>query len=89
MADCPRRTSGTQEGNIMTALEQAALARDVMSKEFVATIYNAGPLTSGITRDTVRDICASHERLRMELAGAELMIGQLDAEIAALREATK
>lgn len=75
----------------MTDLERVAMASSVLCKEEVDEMhgYISRFSASKITFTDLVNLCLSHERLRMELAGAELMIGQLDAEIAALREATK
>ena len=61
----------------MTRLRRNALARLAMDEPEVAKVY-----ADNHDSKVVRDLCESHERLRAELQGAEVMLD----ELAALRE---
>lgn len=64
----------------MTPLERLALLRNTLSREQVETIYEGNRVK--IPRNaTVSSLCESHERLRMELSGAEIVITQWRSDI--------
>ena len=56
----------------MTNLQQAALKTTPLPREVVETIYTGWRQSA-----RMRALCESHERLRMELEGAEAMIADL------------
>ena len=60
----------------MKPIERAALLRTIVSNTDVQEIWTRVKShgTQSLTIDTIRILCESHERLRMELAGAESML---------------
>lgn len=64
----------------MHPLTRAALARTAMTVDEVRDLYAAS------VQPTVRNLCESHERLRAELAGAEVLLADLERFRAALEE---
>ncbi len=58
----------------MTPLERKALATPPMSKEAVEFFYDVLCRSETETAARVRKLCLSHERLRMELEGAEVLL---------------
>ena len=65
----------------MTKLQELALATLPLPVEFVEEIYSGGNLVSGIR---LQHLCESHERLRAELEGAEMLLAE--KEVAEMRE---
>lgn len=74
----------------MTALQRRSLARAVLSAEDVHRLYAEYTPTSEagaklLIFRVIRDLCESHERLRAELQGAEMLLddaGLLAGELA-------
>ena len=67
----------------MTKLEQAALTTIPLFAAVVEEMY--GDCRFDITkRECIKALCESHERLRMELAGAEKIIAELLAACEAI-----
>lgn len=54
----------------MTTLEKNALGRDVISPKAVEKLYAIPVHPAADTHRAVRNLCESHERLRMELEGS-------------------
>ncbi len=69
----------------MTPLERKALATLPMSKEAVEFFYDVLCKSETETAVRVRKLCISHERLRAEVEGAEVLRGDAEREIAALK----
>jgi hypothetical protein len=62
----------------MTRLHRMALMRLPLSKETVEYFYENTSL-SGKSSECIKTLCESHERLRSELEGAELLLEELMA----------
>lgn len=58
----------------MTELHRKALARLALSEQAVQSLYD-GTYSDAAGR-RLRDLCESHERLRAELKGAELLLAE-------------
>lgn len=58
----------------MTNLERKALARVPLTRGEVETAYLTSSQWNYPMSKIIADLCESHERLRMELAGAEELI---------------
>lgn len=59
----------------MTLLQREALKRTPLTSERIASIYRSSkkyPFPDMM----IRDLCLSHERLRMELEGAEKLLAE-------------
>jgi hypothetical protein len=63
----------------MTDLRQAALRRLAMGEDDVEAAY-----TINTSSRLIRSLCESHERLRVELQGAETIIDDMRREIASV-----
>jgi hypothetical protein len=65
----------------MTELQRKALASKPLLDVFVEDIYECAPrMTRQKAIEELRRVCASHERLRRELAGAEMLLNEDDAK---------
>ena len=65
----------------MTILKQRALARLPLTEAEVEMIYSGA-----ICEDPSKDLCESHERLRAELEGLDILLAESEAEIDRLRK---
>lgn len=68
----------------MSKLQQRALGRVALSKETVESFYDGS--RSGTAEQCLKALCESHERLRAELEGADLLLDEVDPEILRLQE---
>lgn len=64
----------------MTELNRRALARLTMSAANVELLYDAACRRT-VEDKIIRDLCESHERLRLELAGCETMLRRLERKV--------
>lgn len=74
----------------MTALQRKALASAVLDRaavEWLHTVSDVAHFANGSAIGAVRSLCVSHERQRMELEGAGVLLDENAAELARLREA--
>ncbi len=76
----------------MKPIRRAALAMVPLSETYITEMYEVRdikefPQGSAIT--AMRSVCESHERLRAEVEGAEVVINDYDAEVKTLRHALK
>ena len=65
----------------MTTLQRRALARLPLPEAAVEAMYDRAEPTDL----RLRDLAESHERLRAELAGAEVLLADREAEVKRLR----
>lgn len=74
----------------MTDLQRRALARTPLTEDEVAALYDyfAPHRRASAWQDrearAVRDLCASHERLRAELAGVQSLLADAERRVAEL-----
>jgi len=66
----------------VTPLQKNALARVPMAEEAVERIYQND---RGIHTEVLKALCESHERLRAELQGAEVLLADAEKEVARLK----
>jgi len=59
----------------MTPLQRKALACSPLTRETVESFYDGSH--AGTAEQCLKALCASHERLRMELEGAEVLLAEL------------
>jgi hypothetical protein len=64
----------------MTGLKRNALLRLPLSENTVESFYDGS--RSGTAEQRLHALCESHERLRAELQGTELMMADLEAKLA-------
>ncbi len=67
----------------MNALQRKALVTVPLSSQTVESFWDGSH--SGTPEQCLRALCASHERLRAELEGAEALLKEPDPEIARLK----
>lgn len=66
----------------MTNLEKRAMARPPLSYETVESIWDgSGPIAARF----VKALCESHERLRAELEGSEILRADAEKELATMK----
>ena len=67
----------------MKQLIKNALARSPVSETDVEEIWSRVKArgTQSLTISTIRILCESHERLRAEVAGAQILIAELEARL--------
>lgn len=70
----------TQTNCGMTELEKAALGTVALSKETVQSFYDGSH--SGTAEQCLKALCRSHERLRAEIEGAEILLKEQQEEAA-------
>lgn len=66
----------------MTQLQHSALARLPLTEAEVKQYYRIGRTACHVTTHgaTIMDLCTSHERLRAELAGLQVLYDEVEAE---------
>ena len=70
----------------MTTLEKRALARPPLSYETVESFWDGS--RSGTAEQCLKALCESHERLRAELEGSEILRADAEKELAAMKGKT-
>lgn len=70
----------------MTELQRRALASLVLPADAVDRMYNRCTQGHGHPDDTVRALCESHERLRAELTGLQVLYDEAQREVERLQE---
>lgn len=68
----------------MTRLRRRALARLPLTETQVIAIYDTATAGAAVGNGNVTALCESHERLRAELQGAEVLIKDAEAKLAEL-----
>jgi hypothetical protein len=64
----------------MNKLRRNALARVALTDETVQSFYDGSH--SGTEKQCLRALCESHERLRTELQGAEILLAEMESKLA-------
>ncbi len=73
----------------MTRLQKHALGRPILTDDYIERVYtNATKVRSGADA-TIAMICESHERLRSEVQGAEIVMADYEREVKELKSALK
>jgi len=70
----------------MTPLEKRAMARTPMTYDTVESFWNGS--RSGTAEQCLKALCESHERLRAELEGSEILRADAEKELAAMKAKT-